>query len=320
MPLSEFQIIENFFNRPPQHTEIQLGPGDDAAITRLPPNTELVSSVDTMVEGIHFLKNTAPFAIGYKALAMSLSDLAAMGAKPLSVLATLTMPTHQPTWLTEFAAGFFQCAEQFKIDLIGGDLSHGPLSISTMVNGTVPVGKAILRSGAQANEHIYVSGYLGDAGLALDLLKANAANIPQSILDKLNQPTPRVNIGLALRDIATAMIDLSDGLVADLKKLLARSQVGATVNAPAIPLSNTLLENCDAPQALQYALSAGDDYELCFTCQANDSAKIAAIAQTYQVPLTCIGTTLAKQEFHLLDAKQQTLPIHHEGYDHFKDA
>jgi len=303
MFMQEHDLIKRFFTRRATHTNVRIGVGDDAAITTVPESHELVTSIDTMVSGVNFPVNTRPEDIGYKSLAVSLSDMAAMGAFPNSVLLSLTLPEANEAWLENFCHGFFECLDNFDVNLIGGDITKGPLSVTTSVNGFIPKGKAILRSGASAGDHIYVTGNLGDAGLALQQLQVN--KVDEDLLKKLNRPTPRVDAGLAIRDFASAAIDISDGLATDLEKICTASNVGAQVNIDDIPLSETL-RAIDFNTAITLALTAGDDFELCFTA-----------APEHQCDYPCIGTITEEKSLKLLDKHSKQFKLSHKGYEHF---
>jgi len=291
MPLSEFDLIDRFFkNALRDGPEVRCGIGDDAAVVTTPPGMDLVLTMDTLVAGIHFPATTSPEDIGYKALAVNLSDLAAMGAEPRWITMSLTLPQDPASWLEGFMAGFSILAEQYSLSLIGGDLAHGPLSITIQLHGVLPAGTAIYRSGARPGDRIYVSGTLGDAGLALGALDKRwsiDSKYQEEIFNRLNRPTPRIELGLALRGLATSAIDISDGLQADLDHILTASNTGAILNPDQLPLSDALRQ-LPADQALEIALTSGDDYELCFTLPAAvqeiEVKRLSAIT-----PLHCIG-------------------------------
>ncbi len=269
--LNEFEIIQQFFNlRVKNVNRFPLGIGDDAALISPPEGQELVTSIDTLVAGTHFLPHSDPNDLGYKSLAVSLSDLAAMGAEPSAVLLALTLPDIDESWLTNFTNGFFNLAEQYQVELLGGNLTRGPLSISTVIFGWTPAGQALRRSGAKPGDDIYVTGSLGEAGLALQRLLSGHALSPE-LHQRFFRPRPRVQTGMMLREIATAAIDISDGLAADLSKLLAASGVGGDIQTERLPISPAMRRQCTNEQALQWALTAGEDYELCFT--ASHSAR-----------------------------------------------
>ncbi len=274
--MKEFDFIAQLQRQPfPQSAEIALGIGDDAALCTVPVGMQLVTSVDTLVSGVHFPSNTAAFDIGYKALAVNLSDLAAMGATPKWFTLALTCPAQQQQWLAEFTQGLLTLAQQHHVSLIGGDTTAGHLTITIQICGFVPTGQALLRSGARVGDEIYVTGTLGDAGLGLrciqtDLAVSQAAR--EFAIDRLNRPTPRLSESALLRTVAHSAIDISDGLVADLGHILTASGVGAEIQLERLPLSPAVREYADA---LHLALSAGDDYELCFTVPAQKSAELA---------------------------------------------
>ena len=295
---------------------LELGIGDDAAIQNFPENYSLVTSVDTSIAGVHFPLETSASDIAYKSLAVSLSDIAAMGAEPIGVLLTLTLPEINQSWLEDFACGFFGLAKNYNLPLIGGDTTRGPLSISTIVQGLVPRGQALLRSGARAGDLIYVSGCLGDAGLALQEWQAQRPVKP-IVLEALNRPKPRVALGLALRDMASSAIDISDGLAQDLNHILTASQVGAEIYLENLPLSESLLEQRSLQEAQSLALNAGDDYELCFSVDPKFSGRITELAQELNLPLTFIGKVTADLALKRYDRGQLVEDIPNSGYQHF---
>lgn len=293
MALSEFNIIERYFTRQ-QKTDpaIALGIGDDAAILRVPEGMELAVSMDTLVEGVHFPAATHPADIGYKALAVSLSDMAAMGAEPRWATLALTLPESDEPWLESFSKGFFNLAERYGVQLIGGDTTRGPLAITVQIHGLVPAETALRRSAARSGDLIYVTGELGDAGLALLLLQEKislSAEQVACVMTRLNRPEPRVKEGLALRGIAHAAIDLSDGLAADLGHILKASGVGATLHMERLPLSPAVTSVLDKAGGWNLPLNAGDDYELCFTVPRENQTKLQKATQQFPCRCTCIG-------------------------------
>ncbi len=315
----EFKIIDLFYalnriNSP----STKLGIGDDAAIVEIPAGFELVTSIDTSVSGVHFPIDTPPFDIGYKSLAVSLSDMAAMGAEPINVLLALTLPEIDKLWIKEFARGFFEVAHEFNVALIGGDTTRGPLSISTVVNGIVPKGQAILRSGAKVGDDVYLSGSLGAAAWALKELQSGK-KLPDSLLQPLNRPFPRVALGLKLRGHATASIDLSDGFAQDINHLLEFSQIGAKILVDLFPIAEILLEKMNFNDALQLALNAGDDYELCFTAHLSERSYIESIADELRLKLYRIGTITEECGLKIYDESSHLIELSHSGYEHFKD-
>lgn len=290
--MNEFSLIEKYFtNKTLSRTDVLLGIGDDAALLKVPDDKLLVSSMDTLVEGVHFLPDTTAFDLGYKALAVNLSDLAAMGAEPAWMMLALTVPDIQPTWMEEFTQGMFQLAHQYNVQLIGGDTTQGPLSITIQINGFVSPTEVLRRSGAKVGDKIYVSGTLGDAGLGLQVARNHldlADEDKAFVLQRLNRPTPRVELGLQLRELASSAIDISDGLLADLGHILKCSGVGANIYADKLPLSNTL-KKLPSTEAQQLALTAGDDYELCFTVSPEGEVKLITHLDDLNIPCICIG-------------------------------
>jgi thiamine-monophosphate kinase len=293
MPLTEFDIIQRYFTRKTTpDPALILGIGDDAAILHVPEGMELAVSMDTLVEGVHFPAATHPADIGYKALAVSLSDMAAMGAEPRWAMLALTLPVSDEPWLESFSKGFFNLAERYGVQLIGGDTTRGPLAITVQIHGLVPAGTALRRSAARSGNLIYVTGEVGDAGLALLLLQEKislSAEQAACVMTRLNRPEPRVKEGLALRGIAHAAIDLSDGLVADLGHILKASEVGATLYMERLPLSPAVTSVLDKADGWNLPLNAGDDYELCFTVPRENQTKLQKAIQQFPCRCTCIG-------------------------------
>lgn len=319
--MNEFDMIKHYFNTQTMHRDdVVLGIGDDAAIVNVPKDHELVVTTDTLVEGIHFPVETLPYDMGYKALAVNLSDIAAMGANPAWVTLALTLREAQSVWLQDFCSGFFTLANRSNVQLIGGDITHGPISITVQAMGLVPKGQAILRSGAKEGDLIYVTGHIGDAGLALAHLqnktKVDTVYHPL-IVNQLHRPEPRLATGLALRGLASALIDISDGLAADLGHILEQSKVGAKINVDQIPLSAALTNTLSHDEAIQLALTAGDDYELCFTIPQHQRAelehRLASIACRY----TCIGQITATLGLKLYDQNGIEFNGPTTGYKHF---
>lgn len=316
--LTEFDLIKTYFKHSDnKRADVIVGLGDDAAILKIPENQQLVVSIDTLVSGVHFFSDANPYDIGYKSLAVNLSDLAAMGAEPAWVTLALTLPEANPTWLAEFSRGFFSLIEKYQLQLIGGDTTRGLLSITVQVHGFVPSGKALLRSGAKPGDKIYVSGSLGDAGYALQLLKAAKSNISLTLLQRLLQPEPRLELGLLLRDVASAAIDVSDGLIADLGHILTNSQVGATVWVDELPLSSSLLSHMNLESALPYALAAGDDYELCFCVSPEYEKQVQQIAVQANCTCTCVGVIEVNLGLRLLHNDYSSYQLVQHGFQHF---
>ena len=267
--MDEFRLIERFFRRDSKSSEVVVGIGDDGAVVKTDTNEQTILVTDTMVAGVHFPERTAPQDLGYKLLAVNLSDLAAMGATPSWFLLNLVMPDADETWLEEFSTGLFSLAEEFGVELIGGDTARGPLCLSATVGGHVKAGTALMRNGAQAGDQLWVSGTLGDAAIGLDLVDgvpgANDHDMDY-LVSRLNRPKPRIDLGLSLSAVATACVDISDGLLADLGHILRESgALGAIVDVSCLPLSPQAIAVCGESLARQKALAGGDDYEICFT-------------------------------------------------------
>ena len=331
--MGEFDLIARYFKRPVRRAA--LGIGDDCALLQPAPGTQLAISCDMLVQERHFFADVNPHSLGHKALAVNLSDLAACGAKPLAFTLALALPEVNEPWLTDFARGLFELADAHGCELVGGDTTAGPLNICITVFGEVPVvngrSQALLRHGARAGDDLYVSGTLGDARLALNALQGKLT-VPAPVLlaarERLERPTPRVSLGLALRGVASAAIDLSDGLMGDLGHILESSQMGATVQVDT--LVQSIACYTDSTHAVQQdgldlslaqwrtlALAGGDDYELLFTAAPSRRAAVAAAAQASQTPVRRIGQIDASPGLRLLDALGQVLPNHYASFDHF---
>ena len=322
MSFNEFDLIQRFFNQPTkQRRDVILGIGDDASILQVPFDQQLVVSTDTLVSARHFPLNTTPDNIGYKALAVNLSDLAAMGAEPAWVLLALTLPNANADWLKEFTDGFFSLMHKFNLQLVGGDLTQGPLTITFQVLGFVSPGKALRRVGAKLGDRIYVTGTLGDAGLALETINnKNCFGLTESqifsVMQRLNRPEPRVEFGLALRDMASSAIDISDGLAADLDHILSSNHLGAVLQLENLPLS-PVLKTLPAKKAWQLALSSGDDYELCFTVSESHERALQQRLILQNIPYVCIGSVKKEPGLLLLDNNGTAFDIDNLGYQHF---
>lgn len=316
---SEFALIQHHFTRPAAHTDLAVG--DDAALMRPQPGMQLVVSTDLLVVGTHFFADTDPADLGWKTLAVNLSDLAAMGAKPRWALLGLALPEANEEWLSAFAAGLFDCASRHGVDLVGGDTTRGPLTLSVTILGEVPVGTAITRSGGQPGDDIWVSGQPGLAALGLNALQHKCELDPTGrarCLHALHHPTPRVELGLALRGTARAMLDVSDGLLGDLGHILERSDCGAIVELSALPLAALLATGADHALARRCLLAGGDDYELLFAAPPVARATLNQLALTLNLPLTRIGhLTEHPRQLLLREADGRLLPPLFSGYDHF---
>ncbi len=316
---SEFELIARHFTRPVRHTV--LGVGDDGAIVRPSPGMDLVVSTDMLVSGTHFLAGSDPEALGWKALAVNLSDLAAMGALPRWALVAAALPEADETWIAAFARGFFAAADAFDVDVIGGDTTRGPLNITPTVFGEVPQGQAITRAGGRGRDDLWVSGAPGLAALGLAQRQGKVSLRDTAVspcLAALEHPQPRVALGLALRGIATAAIDVSDGLLADIGHILERSALAADIEFALLP--RAALDACaDAAPAQQCLLGGGDDYELAFSAPAARREEIEALSARLGLPLTRIGSLRAGPAGELLlrDAAGQPMPVGRRGFDHF---
>jgi len=339
--MSEFDLIRRYFTRATPGA--MLGVGDDAALLQASESNVLAVSSDMLVCGTHFLPDTDPYLLGHKTLAVNLSDMAAMGATPRWATLAIALPSADEHWLKEFSAGFFALAQQHGVELVGGDTTRGPLNLCVTIIGEVPAFQALRRSGAQIGDEIWVSGSLGDAALALahlqgDIVLGEAEYA--ACASRLHQPLPRVALGVALRDIASSAIDISDGLLADLGHILDASLVGAEIEFALLPVS-AVLQAYLAPldpilsggkpnssrdkgrlggvELLQRCImSGGDDYELCFTAPRARHAEILKIGSSLELPLTRIGEIVAGRECIVHDASGNKIKLENSGYDHFR--
>jgi thiamine-monophosphate kinase len=323
--MGEFDLIARYFTRPVRRAA--LGVGDDCALLAPAPGMQLAVSSDMLVEGRHFFADVDPEALGHKALAVNLSDLAACGARPLAFTLALALPRVDEPWLAAFARGLLPLADAHGCELVGGDTTQGPLNLCITIFGEVPPGQALLRSGARADEDIWVSGTLGDARLALEALLGRTTLPPtllQAARQRLERPTPRVALGLALRGIASAALDVSDGLLGDLGHLLRASSVGACIDtsetikliaASAHPESTTA--RFDSELLHQCTLAGGDDYELVFTAPPAARAAVEAAGRACGTPVTRIGRTEAAPGLRLIDAQGEPVARRYASFDHF---
>jgi thiamine-monophosphate kinase len=315
--LSEFDLIRTHFSRVgPCRPDVPLGVGDDCALLRVPAGSDLAVSIDTLVAGVHFLPDCEAGALGHKCLAVGLSDLAAMGAEPAWATLALTLSNADEYWLDAFARGFGELATAHGVELVGGDTTRGPLSITVQVHGLVPEGKGIRRGDASPGDLIYVSGTLGDAALALRLLRSGGP-VPTQLRERLDRPTPRVRLGAALRGVASAMIDVSDGLAADLGHILEESGTGGEIRLPGIPLSPAVAQRVAADADWSLPLTSGDDYELCFTLPPRNKEALASLLTRVGCPARPIGRITERPGLRcLLDDGSAWVP-RRVGYDHF---
>ena len=316
--MDEFQLIRRFFAAPATTWEgVSLGIGDDAALLRVPPGQELVVSTDSLVAGAHFPVDLPADAVGHRALASNLSDLAAMGATPAWVLMALTLPEPDQTWLEAFSRGFFALAKRERVALVGGNMARGPMNITLTVHGLVAQGTALTRAGAQVGDLIYITGCPGDAAAGLELLQAGGADMKHSCVQRFAYPEPRIAAGQALRGIASAAIDVSDGLLADLGHLLEIRSFGAKLALERLPISQDLLGLHRQDEAWRLALTGGDDYELCFTVHADKAAAAEARLKEAGCPAACIGAIEPTPGIECVDRKGQHHTYPDPGHRHF---
>ncbi len=320
--MDEFEIISRYFaTATSPRPDVVIGIGDDAAVLETRAGHQLVVTTDMLAEGIHFPTATEPDAVGHKALAVNLSDLAAMGAEPAWATLSIALPAVDPDWLEGFVDGFARLALEHGVALIGGDTVRGPLTISVQLIGWVPRGRALRRDGARVGDDIFVSGALGDAALALvaaDKRMDIAASDVDHVRRALDRPTPRVREGIALRELASAAIDISDGLTADLGHILTASGAGATVSLPRVPVSEVYARARDAGLGWGPAVCGGDDYELCFTAAPERSAGVHAAMRVLGTPVTRVGTIEGAPGLRIVDSEGKRVDFDAAGYDHFR--
>ncbi|MBB5360308.1 thiamine-monophosphate kinase [Rhodanobacter sp. ANJX3] len=320
----EFSLIERIRSLTEQsRDDVRLGIGDDAAVLAVPAGQELAVAIDTLVEGVHFPRGTSAVDIGWKALAVNLSDLAAMGATPAWALLALTLPEPDQAFVKGLAEGFAQLAKPHRLALVGGDTTRGPLSISVAVHGFVAPGKALMRSCAKVGDAVLVTGTLGDAAAGLHALahpfavEEQRSDARDLLVARLNRPTPQLAAGSALRDLAHACIDISDGLIADLGHICTASGVGAEIDASLLPLSPSLMAIYDDASAQQFALTGGDDYELCFTVPMNRLADVQSDLSRLGCGVTRIGRIVEGQGVNVRGVDGHWLETGQAGWDHF---
>jgi thiamine-monophosphate kinase len=318
--LSEFDLIKQYFVRP-QAGRATLGIGDDCALLTPTPGMQTAISSDMLVEGRHFFAGAEPHKLGHKSLAVNLSDLAAMGARPVACTLALALPAAERDWLHGFSSGLFALADAFDCELIGGDTTKGPLNICITVLGEVQPGHALRRDAARAGDDIWISGTLGDARLALagyrNEVALDEASL-QAAAVRMHTPTPRVELGVLLAQlrVAHAAIDISDGLVGDLGHILARSHVGATLDVDALP-AGAVLATRETALRRAYTAAGGDDYELCFTAPASARAAVLAAADSVATPVTRVGRIETQPGLRLVDAAGHPLDLRLASFDHF---
>lgn len=322
--MDEFELIREYFRKPTQNTDLSIG--DDAALISVGRGMQLAISTDMLVADRHFFADADPYLLGWKSLAVNVSDMVAMGALPKWSTLSIALPEINRDWLSQFSAGFFACASNFNIDLIGGDTTRGPLTINVQIMGEVETGKALTRSGAKLGDAIWVSGELGKAALALAHLNDTHA-LPKRVLDAhlsaLHKPQPRVILGLSLHDIATSCIDISDGLLSEINHVLKASSqqqnqtLGAEILLDHIPTSDYIKVHLQHPSFQQYVLSGGDDYQLCFTAPADKHQAIIDLSKTLAIPLTQIGHVTNTSKVIVVDAHHLAVNIAQTGFNHF---
>lgn len=318
--MSEFDLIERYFRKSIPRDDVIVGNGDDCAVTSVPAGHQLTVSVDTLVEGVHFLPEVDPFSLGYKALAVSLSDLASMASVPRWATLALTIPEPDDAWLSAFSDGFHSLAEQFNVALVGGDTTRGPLSITVQLMGTVLDGKAVTRGGAQLGDDIYVTGQLGDAAIGLKCAQGEYMSEPH--LDhhcrmRLERPEPRISSGVGLGPFVSAMVDCSDGFAADLGHILSSSGCGAVVKRRSLPISEAGRQFVENSGDWAPIVSGGDDYELIFTASPDSRTMISAIAEATGCSITWVGTVTSHDQLVMLGDDDLPLENPGSGYTHF---
>ena len=324
--MDEFALINRYFRRAADAGGVRVGIGDDGAVLQPSSGLDLVTVVDTLVEDVHFPPGMSAADLGYRAVAVNLSDIAAMGARPRWLTLALTLPAANDAWLEDFSRGLFDCAQTFSAGLVGGDTTAGAtLTITIGVIGDVAAERALRRSGARAGDAIFVTGTPGDAAAGLEITKARIAGPVQDCADadtlatRFARPEPRVDLGQALVGLASAAIDVSDGLLGDLQKLMTASGCGAELALDSMPLSPALCRQVGQETALEFALTGGDDYELCFAAPASQETAVADAAARTDTPLTRIGTVTAGQDLVCRSKGCQVDPgaIGSGGYRHF---
>ncbi len=318
--MKEFELIKQFFTEQAvKRKDVLLGIGDDCAVVSSTENQNIVVTTDTLVAGVHFPLGTSPKAIGHKAVAVNLSDIAAMGAKPSWISLAITLPEVNDDWLSEFCSGVFELCEYYNVQLIGGDTTQGPLSITITAQGITPEGKYLSRSGAKSGDWLYVTGELGDAALALQHYKESVLtenDIIEQVQNKLDFPKPRVLAGQALREYASAAIDISDGLLSDLGHICQASNVGANIVLDAIPLSDAMKKSQSFDDSVHLALNGGDDYELLFTVSEDKKVGMETALSHAGTVITCIGQINASQIISTT-LNNKAVPIRNSGFEHF---
>ncbi|GKW30454.1 thiamine-phosphate kinase [Pectobacterium brasiliense] len=320
----EFDLIARYFNRVrSSRRDVELGIGDDCALLTVADKQMLAVSTDTLVSGVHFLPDIDPADLGYKSLAVNLSDLAAMGADPAWLSLAITLPKSNSQWLSAYSDSLFELLDYYGMQLVGGDTTRGPMSLTLTIHGLVPAGRALTRRGARIGDWIYVTGSLGDsaAGLAIlqNTLHVEDEQARQGLIQRHLRPQPRILQGQALRDLASSAIDLSDGLISDLQHILKASECGARINLESIPQSDWLRSCVDEEQALRWALSGGEDYELCFTVPEINRGALELALGHLGADYTCIGQIGPSSEGLRFFRDNKATELNWKGYDHFSE-
>lgn len=314
--MSEFSLIAKYFTR---ETRADLGVGDDAALISVSPGHQLAVAADMSVSGTHFFPEADPFAIGWKAMAVNISDMAAMGAEPRWATLSIALPGIDEDWLAGFSSGLFDCADAFGVSLIGGDTTRGPLNVAISLLGEVPYGQALQRTGAKVGDDIWVSGVLGRAALWLQYRLGNirlSEEEATALAMAMHHPQPRVTLGLSLRGLAHAALDISDGLLADLGHILQASGVGARLDWQSVPKPELPHSTVSEPVLQQAVLAGGDDYELCFTASSAHRTMLSDLAHKLALPITRIGEITAEPGLQVLNGSA-VMQVSEKGYSHF---
>ncbi|GLY62124.1 thiamine-monophosphate kinase [Pectobacterium carotovorum subsp. carotovorum] len=320
----EFDLIARYFNRVrSSRRDVELGIGDDCALLTVADKQMLAVSTDTLVSGVHFLPDIDPADLGYKSLAVNLSDLAAMGADPAWLSLAITLPKINSQWLSAYSDSLFELLDYYGMQLVGGDTTRGPMSLTLTIHGLVPAGRALTRRGARIGDWIYVTGSLGDSAAGLAILQNTLHVVDeqarQGLIQRHLRPQPRILQGQALRDLASSAIDLSDGLISDLQHILKASECGARINLESIPQSDWLRGCVDEEQALRWALSGGEDYELCFTVPEINRGALELALGHLGADYTCIGQIGPSSEGLRFFRDNKATELNWKGYDHFSE-
>lgn len=319
--MGEFDVIKRYFKRTPMREDIELAVGDDCAVTTIPAGHRLAVTTDTLVSDTHFLPSISAADLAYKTVAVNLSDLAAMGATPAWVSLALTLSEIDHPWLAEFSQSLFAILDRYNVALIGGDTTSGTLSLTLTAQGILPAEQGLFRHQAQVGDWIFVSGTLGDSAAGLQLLLKDCKILNENdryLVQRHLRPTPRIELGLALRSFSRCAIDISDGLLADLSHILERSKVGAELYLENLPLSRQLAEQCSEEQAEHFALTGGEDYELCFTVSDEKRAEMEQVLGSQGIKVSCIGKITEATSGLKLQKNGESVPLpQHIGFDHF---